>query len=1119
MISPFSELLTPDMANYNSAENSLAFEGPFLMEDELTSNDLKEVVRSNATIMVTLGWANHLDLIVEKLRTVTTIFARDQFTRDIKYDLLAEAIDRYQLSKGMTTAKRGVMDIETWSVMQDDLGFLHYDKSPRFDIKKAIAANKILKQQLWGKYESFILRFFRVSKLTDYELPLDERYFALILATWQGLDPKIKEVPKDIDGILGSYSWGIMKTELEKNFPELEVKVNIKLNDTAEASKRLVVLVNKLGSRLRDNLEAVKSLLDADIVNEKDSSSMVREGVYLAADAILDIAGETPPGKIIGALGKIALGLVKKHYDEKEENTKKDAKLSAAFSLTDVVLAAKNATYEFTEETVFKQDFDDTIRSIRRQYQSNPKEAEKQVVQEFETFLEYLISLEKTIDDDQKILKMAISSLMRSYSKFTRISVHCQNVKVSIEDWSQEDVNNIIYATDRQRLFLRFTDIYPQVPITEDYISPIGRKILKNLWDIWNNKGFPLKELFLEKDVFIRVNFFERGSNYSFPVITPNPYDVYIKTIKKDERVWTDSTDISGRTADTINFRKGAELKTKGMNEKNARYIPYSDIILKIVNSVMKNEFNTSANSQKVGFIESEVLSGENEAGEFKENHEVPVNNKQTGVSGFLSVITSAKATRLNQPQIQKSGFSPMEIITRLTGVNIAGIRTAILNFNQSNPNNTYQVNNTGNDLVDAVFTEAVHQFQNANYLNPSDQDGIIGQSTLDTLGFINHGLKQKLNSSGFYGQGQLNRRDIKPKIPGLTNNEFSAENWYQFILKPAWLGVKITDGIHILLLRKLKEAEVWLLSQPQYKGMTPVQLGRALGFNAETRYSAGRLSANNEAMHGFGLAIDINVAGNPWIGAGWITTDKILLQERYRMIEVLRKASGDRSLPGDTIFAYLDSIAQSTGDDSAIAYKTLRQRSDQFISYLKMNAAELTYWRNSQSFANRDPLDGFLNLHLDLVYALRQIAGLAWGAIDFGPRASGDIMHFDMRTIDVGKFLSGNTGGFIPTRGHPTIQKEISYGHSKEENLYGQESNEITLHESIGEAAQNETNETIIHENESEQNIRDLEEEEKEEKLYEALIPEVNNSDLRLRLLPVTKHLKMALTLIQDLR
>ena len=204
-------------------------------------------------------------------------------------------------------------------------------------------------------------------------------------------------------------------------------------------------------------------------------------------------------------------------------------------------------------------------------------------------------------------------------------------------------------------------------------------------------------------------------------------------------------------------------------------------------------------------------------------------------------------------------------------------------------------------------------------------------------------------------------------------------------------------------MLRKLQEAESWLLSQPKYKDMTPASLGKALGFNAGTGFSSARLSADNQGMHSFGLAVDIKGWVIPGLVPDGLLITRELLKERTRFIDLFRKASGEK-LPGSTVFAYLNSIAESTGYDTSAAYETLKQRNDEFITYLKTNPIELKYWRNSVTFDKRNPLDGFLNLHPDLVYALRQIAGLAWGAMDFGPRASGDIMHFDLRTLGIGK-------------------------------------------------------------------------------------------------------------------
>jgi len=46
-----------------------------------------------------------------------------------------------------------------------------------------------------------------------------------------------------------------------------------------------------------------------------------------------------------------------------------------------------------------------------------------------------------------------------------------------------------------------------------------------------------------------------------------------------------------------------------------------------------------------------------------------------------------------------------------------------------------------------------------------------------------------------------------------------------------------------------------------------------------------------------------------------------------------------------------------------------------------------------------RNPANGFMDLRRELVIALVSVGGMSWGASDFGSRASGDMMHFDLGT------------------------------------------------------------------------------------------------------------------------
>ena len=176
---------------------------------------------------------------------------------------------------------------------------------------------------------------------------------------------------------------------------------------------------------------------------------------------------------------------------------------------------------------------------------------------------------------------------------------------------------------------------------------------------------------------------------------------------------------------------------------------------------------------------------------------------------------------------------------------------------------------------IDAVFVEAAHQFQAKVYFHADEQSGGVGPSTLDSLGIVKHKLKPKIGN--VHGRDVI--RSISDKISALTNNEFSAKNWFDAIVAPSFLGHRINrqgQGIHLLLLRKLREAENYLLSLPCIRRHDPGRARSSVGPRPKVRILQRRtILAETQAMHGVGLALDIDVAGNPWVGAGWIKDDK----------------------------------------------------------------------------------------------------------------------------------------------------------------------------------------------------------------------------------------------------
>ena len=92
---------------------------------------------------------------------------------------------------------------------------------------------------------------------------------------------------------------------------------------------------------------------------------------------------------------------------------------------------------------------------------------------------------------------------------------------------------------------------------------------------------------------------------------------------------------------------------------------------------------------------------------------------------------------------------------------------------------------------------------------------------------------------------------------------DVSPKTWYRLFVNAPFLGRPFTKGIHVELMRRLRQAEKWLLGQSLYKQMSPVELGAAM--NIDEDHHGGRTTANN-SMHTLGLAADIRYIKNPWV-------------------------------------------------------------------------------------------------------------------------------------------------------------------------------------------------------------------------------------------------------------
>jgi hypothetical protein len=366
----------------------------------------------------------------------------------------------------------------------------------------------------------------------------------------------------------------------------------------------------------------------------------------------------------------------------------------------------------------------------------------------------------------------------------------------------------------------------------------------------------------------------------------------------------------------------------------------------------------------------------------------------------------------------------------------------------------------------DAVLAVLAHQFQQKIYASSNYHSGKIAEGTLDALGFVRHrgdslndadALNQKFHVRG--GSKAFNR--IKEIYNGdkavfdALGSDVSPKSWYCLFVNAPFLGRPFEKGIHVELMRRLRQAESWLLGRPRYQGMSPVELGVALNINED--HHGGR-TKNNSSMHTLGLAVDIGYFKNPWVaGQADSPTRNTYFQGVSK--NVSRLLSGTEEV---LTSRWLASLGADPSHSTEAAYNQIQQRHMSFQVYLSLeNDAEslkTAIHRGSQGLrpervidrgetidaaakrwcriikgdrvnlqfafgANRVPSAGFLNLERDLVVALRDHGCLAWGAIDLGPNQSGDMMHFDCRAMGIGWKLAFERQRTVGA-GHPCSSK-----------------------------------------------------------------------------------------------
>ncbi len=277
--------------------------------------------------------------------------------------------------------------------------------------------------------------------------------------------------------------------------------------------------------------------------------------------------------------------------------------------------------------------------------------------------------------------------------------------------------------------------------------------------------------------------------------------------------------------------------------------------------------------------------------------------------------------------------------------------------------------------------------------------------------------LKERVESTA----RALKRKDVEEIIDeaGLG----TVGSWYGDVQKGTFLGIELR--CHKALADRLTRAETALVNDatinPSKKNAK--DLGPDLKMYASTsdiRQPKKAVGGNSLSMHTFGLAVDLNYEGNPFIGNA---SDKAPNVIRRATSLVLGTATNITSNFGDskaaypiieaasdameTYFSYRDAANLAALTTAVQGHKAAAGEPKDLAGWQKQIEADYTELNGKGDFKkHKPPEEGFFDLDKNIVMALVD-AGLTWGGTYPGAK---DLMHFDLRQGDGAKIQTART-------------------------------------------------------------------------------------------------------------
>jgi hypothetical protein len=254
-----------------------------------------------------------------------------------------------------------------------------------------------------------------------------------------------------------------------------------------------------------------------------------------------------------------------------------------------------------------------------------------------------------------------------------------------------------------------------------------------------------------------------------------------------------------------------------------------------------------------------------------------------------------------------------------------------------------------------------------------------------------------------------LGRKDVEEVLAAAG---YKVKDWYGAIERGAFLGVSLR--VHSSLADRLTRAESALVGDAKINPgkLGSEDLGTSLNMYASTsdmREPKAAVGGTSLSMHTFGLAVDLNYKGNPFLGnaPGHVAPPIVKRATSLvlgRSIDVManlgaaKDAYADLTDASDALKTYLSYRLKANETDlvdSVGKHTRLTGEPADVKGWLKQIESDARALQNDPDFdSHKSAEEGFMDLNQSVVLALTG-AGLTWGGTYGGAK---DLMHFDLR-------------------------------------------------------------------------------------------------------------------------